>query len=156
MFWSLQLKIPESRICSVHWHTPRISKISSMHDFHALVLWQFAWFATAWPGTHHELNSEFNRSARRDAEGENSATIDAWACCWLITCKTSVQPNRMRKRDFTGSGLTCRSWWLRNFGIYHIGIACMGAGYKSDGWKGVRGWLWDANSCKRMAIWRVY
>jgi hypothetical protein len=29
---------------------------------------------------------------------ENSATIDAQVCCWLITRKTEVQPDRMQKR----------------------------------------------------------
>jgi hypothetical protein len=29
---------------------------------------------------------------------ENSVTIDAWGCCWLSTCKTVVQPDRMQKR----------------------------------------------------------
>ncbi len=28
----------------------------------------------------------------------NSAAIDAWACCWLSTCKTGGQPDRMQKR----------------------------------------------------------
>ena len=30
---------------------------------------------------------------------KNSATIDAWVCRWLNVCKTSVQPDWMRKRD---------------------------------------------------------
>ena len=30
---------------------------------------------------------------------ENSVAIGAYVCCWLIPCKTQVQPDRMRGRD---------------------------------------------------------
>ena len=69
---------------------------------------------------------------------ENSVTIDAWGCCWLSTCKTGVQPDRMQKRYVQALYL---SPGFSDFGICHIGIANMGVGCESGGRKGFMGWI---------------
>ena len=54
---------------------------------------------------------------------ENSAAIGARVCCWLITRKTGVQPDRMQQRYVQALYL---SPGFGDFGDYHNGIARVG------------------------------
>ena len=67
---------------------------------------------------------------------ENSAAIDTWACCWLSTCKTGVQPDRMQKRYVQALYL---SPGFGDFGDGHDAFACVGGQAESGGRKGFMG-----------------
>ena len=58
--------------------------------------------------------------------------IGAYVCCWLIPCKTQVQPNRTRGGDVPALDLS-------DFGDGHDAFACMGVGCESDDRKGFVG-----------------